>query len=145
MPEIHEIIFYGRSGDGIHMVADQLVQALIKRGFYVISYPEYDPERRETLAKVHIKVSNEPINARGPVTKPEIAVFFDIRLLQNNQETLNAKKLIVNTANREFVSKYLGNTDAYIISIDVHELRRTGNNYSQYVVDSVLKALFSEP
>ncbi|BDR92359.1 2-oxoacid:acceptor oxidoreductase family protein [Vulcanisaeta souniana] len=145
MPEVHEIIFYGRSGDGIHMIADQLVQTLIKRGFYVISYPEYDPERRETLAKVHIRVSKEPINAREPVSKPEIAVFFDVRLLQNNRETIGVGKLIVNAPSKELVSKYLGNTDAHVISIDIHGLRRAGSNYPQYVVDSVLKALFSEP
>ncbi|WP_243666059.1 2-oxoacid:acceptor oxidoreductase family protein [Vulcanisaeta sp. JCM 16159] len=64
MPEIREIIFYGKSGDGIHTIADQLVQRLIKRGLYVISYPEYDPERRETLAKIHVRVSKEPIHIR---------------------------------------------------------------------------------
>ena len=38
-------MFYSKSGDGIHLVVDQLIQDLIKRKFYVIAYPE----RRETF------------------------------------------------------------------------------------------------
>lgn len=97
MSEVREIIFYGKSGDGVHALADQLVQRLIRQGFYVISYPEYDPERRETLAKIHVRVSKEPIHVRGPVMNPEIAVFFDVRLLRDNQEALGARKIIVNS------------------------------------------------
>ena len=143
MPEVHEIIFYGKSGDGIHTVADQLAQSLIKRGFYVISYPEYDPERRETIAKIHVRVSREPIHVRGPVINPEIAVLFDVRLLKDNQEALSAKKLIVNAPSRELVTKYAGNVSGEVMSININELRRTGIDYATHVADLIVNTLLN--
>ncbi|GAB6945613.1 2-oxoacid:acceptor oxidoreductase family protein [Vulcanisaeta sp. JCM 14467] len=143
MPEVHEIIFYGKSGDGIHVVADQLVQSLIKRGFYVISYPEYDPERRETIAKVHVRVSKEPIHVRGPVTSPEIAVFFDVRLIKDGREALSAKKLIVNAPSRELVTKYVGDVNGEVMSINLNELRRAGADYAMHVVNLIINALLN--
>ena len=107
MPEVHEVIFYGKSGDGIHLMVDRLVQDLIRRGFYVMAYPEYDPERRETVAKVHVRVSKEPIYERGPVTRPEVAVFMDFRLLKHAKETLGAGKIIVNAPSKDLLSNYL--------------------------------------
>lgn len=144
MPEIHEIIFYGRSGDGIHAIVDKLAQTLIKQGFYVISYPEYDPERRETLAKVHVRISKEPVYVRGPVINPEIAVLFDVRLLQNNQEVLNAKKLIINAPSRELVMKYTGNINGDVMNIDINGLRRAGVDYSSHMINLILNALLNE-
>ena len=143
MPEVHEIIFYGKSGDGVHAVADQLAQSLIKRGFYVISYPEYDPERRETIAKVHVRVSKEPIHVRGPVTNPEIAVFFDVRLLKDGRETLSAKKLIVNAPSRELVTKYVGDVNGEVMSINLNELRRAGVDYAMHVANLIINALLN--
>lgn len=146
MPEIREIIFYGKSGDGIHTIADQLVQRLIRRGLYVISYPpEYDPERRETLAKIHVRVSKEPIHIRGPVMNPEIAVLFDVRLLRSNQEVLSARKLIVNAPpSRELVMKYAGDVNGDIINIDLNELRKAGIDYSTHVIDLIINTLFND-
>ncbi len=144
MPEVREIIFYGKSGDGVHAVADQLVQRLIRQGFYVISYPEYDPERRETLAKIHVRVSKEPIHVRGPVMNPEIAVFLDVRLLRDNQEALSARKIIVNAPpSRELVTKYAGNVNGEVISINLNELRRAGTDYTAQVVNLIIDTLFN--
>ena len=143
MPEVHEIIFYGKSGDGIHVVADQLAQSLIRRGFYVISYPEYDPERRETVAKVHVRVSKEPIHVRGPVTNPEIAVFFDVRLLKDGQEALGARKLIVNAPSRELVMKYVGNVNGEVMSVNINELRRSGTDYVTHIANLIIDTLLN--
>ncbi len=144
MPEVREIIFYGKSGDGgVHTVADQLVQRLIKQGFYVISYPEYDPERRETLAKIHVRVSKEPIHVRGPVMNPEIAVFLDVRLLRDNQEALGARKIIVNSPSKELVTKYAGNVNGEVISINLSELRRAGVDYTTQVINLIIDTLLN--
>ena len=141
MEEVREIIFYGRSGDGVNVVADRFVQDLIRRGFYAVAYPEFDPERRETPAKVHVRVSKGPFDVRGPVTKPEIAVVLDIRAVSNSQEILGARKIIVNAPNRELVTKYLGNTDAEVIHMDLHSLRKTGADYTPHVIESLMKLL----
>ncbi|WP_243679325.1 2-oxoacid:acceptor oxidoreductase family protein [Vulcanisaeta distributa] len=125
-------------------MADQLVQRLIRQGFYVISYPEYDPERRETLAKIHVRVSKEPIHVRGPVMNPEIAVFLDVRLLRDNQEALSARKIIVNAPpSRELVTKYAGNVNGEVISINLNELRRAGTDYTAQVVNLIIDTLFN--
>ncbi len=141
MPEVREIIFYGKSGDGIHIVADQLAQELIKRGFYVISYPEYDPERRETIAKVHVRFSKGPIHVRGPVTNPEVAVFFDVRLLKSGREALGARKLIVNAPSRDLVMKYVDNVNGEVMNIDMSGLRGAGVDYAVRVANLIINAL----
>ncbi|GAB6947898.1 hypothetical protein JCM16161A_20280 [Vulcanisaeta sp. JCM 16161] len=143
MAEVREIIFYGKSGDGVHALVDQVAQRLIKRGFYVIAYPEYDPERRETLAKVHVRVSKEPIHVRGPVMNPEIAVLLDVRLLRDNQEALGARKIIVNAPSREIVTKYAGNVNGEVINVNLSELRRTGTDYSMGIVDLIINTLLN--
>jgi pyruvate ferredoxin oxidoreductase gamma subunit len=76
MSRVREIIFYGKSGDNLQNVTDKLVQSLIKRGLYVTAYSDYDPERRESVAKVHVRIADGPIDVRGPVIAPEIAVLW---------------------------------------------------------------------
>jgi len=143
MPEVREIIFYGKSGDGIHLLVDRLVQDLIKRGFYVIAYPEYDPERRETIARIHVRISRDPIYERGPVTKPEVAVLMDARLLRYAEEALGAGKIIVNTPSKDLLSNYLGDSDIKpeLYVIDLHGLRGKGIDYTPHITELVTKAL----
>jgi pyruvate ferredoxin oxidoreductase gamma subunit len=142
MPEVREIIFYGKSGDGIHLLVDRLVQELIKRGFYVIAYPEYDPERRETIARIHVRISRDPIYERGPVTKPEVAVLMDARLLRYAEEALNAGKLIVNAPSEDLLVNYLnGNARPEIHIINLDGLKRGGIDYALYMADLVMKTL----
>jgi len=143
MPEVHEVIFYGKSGDGIHLMVERLVQDLIRRGFYVMAYPEYDPERRETVARVHVRVSKEPIYERGPVTRPEVAVFMDFRLLKHAKEALGAGKIIVNAPSKDLLSNYLGDNDIKpeLYVIDLHGLKRKGIDYTPHITELVTKAL----
>ncbi len=75
---------------------------------------------------------------------PEIAVFFDVRLLRDNQEALGARKIIVNSPpSRELVTKYVGNVNGEVISINLNELRRTGADYTTQVVNLIIDTLLN--
>ncbi|WP_084019869.1 2-oxoacid:acceptor oxidoreductase family protein [Vulcanisaeta thermophila] len=129
MPEISGIIFYGRSGDELLKTVESLAQYLIKQGFYVMVYPEYDPERRETIAKVHMRILDSKAHGRGPIKEPDVVVVTDHRLLDTHaDEVMSARKyVIINAPSRDIAMKVSG-AGKRVIYVNTSRYGRVGRN-----------------
>ncbi len=72
-----EIRWHGRGGQGTVTAAKMLASAAIIRGKYGQAMPEFGLERSGTPVKVSTRISDNPINTRAPVDKPEIVIITD--------------------------------------------------------------------
>lgn len=73
----YEIIIHGRGGQGAKTTAEILVQAAIRKGKYVQAFPNFGPERTGAPMRAFVRISNEPIRTREPVTDPDCVLVLD--------------------------------------------------------------------
>lgn len=76
-----EIRWHGRGGQGTVTAAKMLASAAIIKGKYGQAMPEFGLERSGTPVKVSTRISDNPINTRAPVYKPEIVIITDPSLM----------------------------------------------------------------
>ena len=97
-----KIRFNGRGGQGAKTVAQLLVEAAIRKGKYIQSFPEYGPERRGAPVKAFAKIDDKLIVSREPIDNPDVVVVIDETLMNSENACigLDEKKgvLIINTS-----------------------------------------------
>jgi len=76
-----EIRWHGRGGQGTVTAAKMLASAAIIRGKHGQAMPEFGLERSGTPVKVSTRISDEMINTRAPVVKPQIVIITDPSLM----------------------------------------------------------------
>ncbi len=76
-----EIRWHGRGGQGTVTAAKMLASAAIIRGKHGQAMPEFGLERSGTPVKVSTRISDEFINTRAPVVKPQIVIITDPSLM----------------------------------------------------------------
>ncbi|MDA7857954.1 2-oxoacid:acceptor oxidoreductase family protein [bacterium] len=82
MPELIEVRFHGRGGQGAKTAADLLAITALESGKYIQAFPEYGPERAGAPIRAFTRISDEPINIHCGVTNPEVVVVIDPTLLE---------------------------------------------------------------
>lgn len=96
-----EIRWHGRGGQGAVTSAELLAKAAINEGKYAQAFPSFGPERRGAPVLAFVRISGkEPIRVRAEITKPDVVVVLDPRLLTIANVTSGLKeggKLIVNS------------------------------------------------
>jgi len=75
------IRWHGRGGQGTVTAAKMLASAAIIRGKHGQAMPEFGLERSGTPVKVSTRISDEYINTRAPVVKPQIVIITDPSLM----------------------------------------------------------------
>ncbi len=80
-PDILEISWYGRGGQGVVTAAQILVWAAMLEGKYGMAIPFFGAERRGAPVIAYNRISSKPILVRGSVKKPNIAVVVDSSLI----------------------------------------------------------------
>lgn len=60
---MHEIVFYGRGGQGAVTAAQVLAEAAFLKGFYAQAFPKFGIERRGAPVNAFARISNEPIES----------------------------------------------------------------------------------
>jgi pyruvate ferredoxin oxidoreductase gamma subunit len=81
MPEMLEIRWHARGGQGAVTASKVLADAALEVGKYVQSFPEYGSERMGAPIKAFNRVSEEPITIYSSVTDPDIVIVLDETLL----------------------------------------------------------------
>jgi len=74
---IHEIIFYGRGGQGAVTAANILVEAAMYEGLNGQAFPFFGAERRGAPVTAFARVSDKPILKHGMFNTADILVVFD--------------------------------------------------------------------
>lgn len=101
---IHEIIFYGRGGQGAVTAANILVEAAMYEGLNGQAFPFFGAERRGAPVTAFARVSDKPILKHGMFNTADILVVFDQGLVASGVVSRvrlrNNGVLIVNTPER---------------------------------------------
>jgi pyruvate ferredoxin oxidoreductase gamma subunit len=101
---IHEIIFYGRGGQGAVTAANILVEAAMYEGLNGQAFPFFGAERRGAPVTAFARVSDKPILKHGMFNTADILVVFDQGLVASGVVSKvrlrNNGVLIVNTPER---------------------------------------------
>lgn len=97
MPELTEIRWHARAGQGAKTAAQLLALALLRSGKSVQAFPEYGPERRGAPVRAYTRVSDAPIRRHDSITEPDMVVVLEPSLVgeANVAEGLAADGLLL--------------------------------------------------
>ncbi len=132
---MYEIIWHGRGGQGVVVVAHILAEAAYLQGYKgVTSAPTFGPERRGAPVTASTRIDHEPIRTFAQIDrKADIAVVLDPSLLKTVNILGSLKEgglIIINTTQTPEALGFNGSFDLAIVdavSIALkHELIREG-------------------
>ena len=101
--KVIEIRWHGRGGQGVVTSAGLVAEAAINEGKYAQAFPSFGPERRGAPVAAFVRISSkEPIRVRSEILTPDVAVVFDVRLIETADATsgLKGNGLLVLNANK---------------------------------------------
>ena len=81
MPNLQEIRWHGRGGQGAWTASELLARAAIYEGKYVQSFPEFGPERMGAPLAAYTRISDRPISLHCAIYAPNVVVVLDPTLL----------------------------------------------------------------
>jgi pyruvate ferredoxin oxidoreductase gamma subunit len=81
MPELTEIRWHARAGQGAKTAAQALALSLLEAGKSVQAFPEYGPERRGAPLRAFTRVADRPIRRHDGVTAPDLVVVLEPSLV----------------------------------------------------------------
>lgn len=111
MPEMLEVRWHGRGGMGSVTSAELFAAAVIEEGKFAQSFPSFGPERRGAPVTAYLRISDDFIRIRTDITKPDVLVVIDPKLLDQIDVTVGLKAngiIIVNSplSAKELKKKY---------------------------------------
>lgn len=136
MPNMTEIRWHGRGGQGAVASAEMLALAAIDEGKAAQAFPSFGPERRGAPVMAFTRVADEFIYIRTGITEPDVVVVLDPTVMGAVDVASGLKEsgiVVANTAKtaEELEEKYsLGHT-LYIVNankIAVEEIGRPITN-----------------
>ena len=87
MPELTEIRWHARAGQGAKSASQILALALLRSGRSVQSFPEYGPERRGAPLRAYTRFGPERVRRHDSVEEPDLVVVLDASLV--GEETVS--------------------------------------------------------
>lgn len=81
MPELTEIRWHARAGQGAKTASQLLALAWLHSGRHVQAFPEYGPERRGAPLRAYTRVSDGPIRRHDSIEHPDLVVVLEPSLV----------------------------------------------------------------
>jgi pyruvate ferredoxin oxidoreductase gamma subunit len=81
MPELTEIRWHARAGQGAKTASQLLALALLRSGRNTQAFPEYGPERRGAPLRAYTRISDRPIRRHDSIEHPDVVVVLEPSLL----------------------------------------------------------------
>ncbi|HEU5065333.1 MAG TPA: 2-oxoacid:acceptor oxidoreductase family protein [Gaiellaceae bacterium] len=81
MPELTEIRWHARAGQGAKTASQLLALALLRVGRSVQAFPEYGPERRGAPLRAYTRISNRAIRRHDAIEHPDLVVVLEPSLV----------------------------------------------------------------
>lgn len=81
MPNITELRWHGRGGQGTVTAAKIFAETAMSGGKHVQAFPEYGPERMGAPLRAYNRISDLPLSLHCQVTNPNIVVVVDPTLM----------------------------------------------------------------
>ncbi len=95
------IRIHGRGGQGVVTAAELLSVAAFEQGLHAQALPSFGSERTGAPVTASCRISDRPIRAHDPVTRPDILVVQDLSLLRDPSVLAGLQPegtVVVNTA-----------------------------------------------
>jgi pyruvate ferredoxin oxidoreductase gamma subunit len=140
MPELVEIRWHGRGGQGTVTAAKVLADACLSGGRHVQAFPEYGPERAGAPLRAYNRISDTVLRMHCPVLHPKVVGVVDATLLDavkvGDGATEDAQ-FVVNTAKdpAEVRAKLKAGPDQKVYTVDA----------SRIALDCIGRALPNSP
>lgn len=100
MPDLIEVRWHARGGQGAKTASELLAGAALDEGMYIQAFSEYGPERMGAPIESFTRISKQPIKIHCHVVDPQVVVVLDPTLLGAVDVTNGLTKdgmLLVNT------------------------------------------------
>jgi len=101
MPELIEIRWHGRGGQGVVTASELVAETALQEGKYFQAFPEYGPERMGAPIRAFTRLSSSPISQHCQITEPDVVIVLDPTLIGTIDVTdglNNEGVLVVNTS-----------------------------------------------
>ena len=82
-PEVIEVRWHGRAGQGIRTVALLLGHVALAEGKWVQAFPQFGPERRGAPVQGFTRISTKPLTIHSGIASPDIIAVLDDTLLES--------------------------------------------------------------
>jgi pyruvate ferredoxin oxidoreductase gamma subunit len=122
MPQLTEVRWHGRGGQGAKTAGYVLAEAAAADGWQIQAFPEYGAERRGAPIRSYVRISDAPIRLRCPVRNPQIVIVLDDTLLGSEDVAGGAADdaivLVNTTLSPDEVRKQLSNPNLRVATVD---------------------------
>ncbi|MDP2859848.1 MAG: 2-oxoacid:acceptor oxidoreductase family protein [Bacillota bacterium] len=127
MPQLTEIRWHSRGGQGAKTAAILLAEAASAAGMYVQGFPEYGPERMGAPMLAFNRISGEPISVHSHVEEPGVVMVLDPSLIGKVdvlEGLLEGGIVIINTgmAPEEMRAKMQGSNSYRVCTVDASKI-----------------------
>ena len=141
MPELTEIRWHARAGQGAKTAAQLLALALLRSGKSVQAFPEYGPERRGAPVRAYTRVSDRPIRRHDSVTEPDVVVVLEPSLIGDAEGLAADGLLLVNAEERP-----AGLNGGGVVCVPATKLAAaSGSKFANVVMLGAVAAALGEP
>jgi pyruvate ferredoxin oxidoreductase gamma subunit len=121
-PNLTEIRWHARGGQGAVTAAKMVAELALGQGKYFQAFPEYGPERSGAPIVAFTRVSDEPIQIYAGIEHPQVVVVLDASLFAATDVTKGAPDDAVILVNSEMtpaqVRKQYGLKGGRLFTID---------------------------
>jgi pyruvate ferredoxin oxidoreductase gamma subunit len=100
MPDMVEIRWHARAGQGAVTAAKSLAETALHEGKYVQAAPEYGPERAGAPLRAFNRISEKPIRLHSAVVSPQVVVVLDptlVGIVDITEGTPEDATIVINT------------------------------------------------
>ncbi|HEY7148203.1 MAG TPA: 2-oxoacid:acceptor oxidoreductase family protein [Gaiellaceae bacterium] len=144
MPELTEIRWHARAGQGAKTASQLLALALLRSGRNAQAFPEYGPERRGAPLRAYTRVSDQPIRRHDAIEHPDVVVVLEPSLVGESgvSEGLDSESVVLlnaDTAPAELAARRVHCVPASRIAA------RQGSSFGNIVMVGAVAAAIGEP
>jgi pyruvate ferredoxin oxidoreductase gamma subunit len=144
MPELTEIRWHARAGQGAKTASQMLALALLKSGRSVQAFPEYGPERRGAPLRAYTRVSDRPIRRHDAVEHPDVVVVLEPSLVREAGVTEGLEDNSFVLLNAEVAPTELDGTR--VVCVPASRIAaRQGSSFGNVVMVGAVAAALGEP
>jgi pyruvate ferredoxin oxidoreductase gamma subunit len=144
MPELTEIRWHARAGQGAKTASQLVALALLRSGRSVQAFPEYGPERRGAPLRAYTRIADRPIRRHDAIEDPDVVVVLEPSLVRDAGVTdgLGEESLVL--LNAETAPQELAGTR--VVCVPASRIAAgLGSKFGNVVMVGALAAALGEP
>lgn len=119
-----EIRIHGRGGQGCVEAANMLACAAAERGYKVLAFAQFGPERRGAPVEAYVKIDRENTPSRVKITEPDMVIIFDTKLANATQGLKPDGWIIINDDNIVELYKKFRDRDFGVAAINANKIAK---------------------